>query len=807
SEDVATTMYTSGTTGDPKGVPFTHANLVTKRFARAAAWPDLGEGDVFLCYLPLYHTFGRWLEMLGCVFWGAVYAFVDDTSVDSLMFSFRRVRPTTFISVPKRWIQIAESVAPLSADLEPDPERDREISRGLQAATGGRLRRGLSAAGYLPPTVFRRFHAAGIQLHSGFGMTEATGGITMTPANDYRDDSIGVALPGIELKVADDGELLIRGPYVTPLGSDEAPRDEGWFATGDIVTTDDDGHLRIVDRKKEIFKNVAGETISPRRVESLFADFDVVERVLLVGDRRDYCTVLIVPSAELRHDFADDSGGLTLDSPELREMFAPIVSTVNRFLAPYERIIDFAILSRDLDPERGELTAKGTPKRNLVAERFHEAIDPMYSRERVLLDLPGLAVAIPHWLLRQTGIHSRALVAKEDGIAVRGGGRRLQIRRLDATRVLVGDLVYDPGGDELRLGEILGRAELWIGNEAARRFAGPGIDHWWRRGRRFAIDTRLVERPPLSAEDAERAPLSLASDMGLDVATLHALACALRRPDAADKRTVVEVLRTSITGESPEIDTLVRELLTGAIADRDVRAECLRALIPAFPPGELDERVASLLDDPTFLDDREIDVMSRAPLREDQLERLAARAERLADEGREEPLARLLDLLGRQAIEHPASHLRIRSLMAGLVDAADRPEKREARREQLGKIVRGFRAQLEPARLALGFTWDEAVEFRSGVEPGDAERMLEALRETTLLAEAITLLGPGSGLARPEPLGPGSLRVTFLGTGTGRRVHLLEWFPASGAEPGLECILKVNRDLDWEQVQEELRLL
>jgi long-subunit acyl-CoA synthetase (AMP-forming) len=211
ADDLATIMYTSGTTGTPKGICFSHRNLVFKRFARALALPEIGEDDVFLCYLPLAHTFGRFLEMYGCIFWGATYVALDNPSVEALIAGMRRWRPTVFISVPKKWMQIHETIVRAA---DPDRVDDARVADEVKRVTGGRLRWGLSAAGHLDPEIFRFFQAHGIELMSGFGMTEATGGITMTRPGRYKDDSLGPALPGIELAIGDDGELAVRGPYV-----------------------------------------------------------------------------------------------------------------------------------------------------------------------------------------------------------------------------------------------------------------------------------------------------------------------------------------------------------------------------------------------------------------------------------------------------------------------------------------------------------------------------------------------------------------------------------------------------------------
>ena len=187
-------MYTSGTTDNPKGIMFSQFNMMSKRFSRALALPDIGSNDIFLCYLPLYHTFGRYFEMMGSLFWGATYSFAASPAFNSLLNDFKIIRPTIFISIPKRWVQLYDMLDS-ALDLGSDPKED--IKKQLNKITGGDLKWGLSAAGYLDSDIFSFFHDQGIKLLSGYGMTEATGGITMTPPHDYQPSSVGKALPGI----------------------------------------------------------------------------------------------------------------------------------------------------------------------------------------------------------------------------------------------------------------------------------------------------------------------------------------------------------------------------------------------------------------------------------------------------------------------------------------------------------------------------------------------------------------------------------------------------------------------------------
>ena len=224
----------------------------------------------------------------------------------------------------------------------------------------------LMQAGYLDPDIFSFFHENNINLLSGYGMTEATGGITMTPPNDYRPDSVGIALPGIKLKIEHDGELCIKGPYVADGYYKEKNNlfSNGWFHTEDIFKQND-SHYYIIDRKKDIYKNSRGQTISPQKIENLFQDFDTVKSVFLVGDGKEFNTVLLYPNYDALSNYNTSS-----DPDKLREVFSSMILSVNSFLAPYERIINYVIINRDFTTGNGEVTQKGSFVRKIILENF-----------------------------------------------------------------------------------------------------------------------------------------------------------------------------------------------------------------------------------------------------------------------------------------------------------------------------------------------------------------------------------------------------------------------------------------------------
>lgn len=465
----ATVMFTSGSTGEAKGLVFSQFMLLTKRFARAAALPSVGDDEVLLCYLPLFHTFGRYLEMLGTIFWRGTYVFAANPSAEALMAELGRVRPTGLISVPVRWAQIRDHCLEAAAAGDDAGAEDA----ALRAVVGDRLRWGLSAAGWLDPQVFRFFQRHGVDLCSGFGMTEATGGITMTPPASYRDGSVGIPLPGIRTRLAGEGELHIAGEYVAiPLDPSEPPPslprqdpdEERWLATGDLFRESADGYLEIVDRIKDIYKNSRGQTIAPQRVEQRFAGVPGFRSVFLAGDHRDHNVLLVVP---------DRATPILAGRPpdQVEEYFGQIVASVNAGLAPYERVVRFALLDRDFDAARGELTAKGSFRRKAIAENFASVVDALYGSNYVEIDLEALRVRIPRWFFRDLGVLEGDIVSDGAELVNRRTGRRLAIIRTGAGAVRVGALEYSLSGGTIDLGLFARQPRLWAGNVPLAAFS------------------------------------------------------------------------------------------------------------------------------------------------------------------------------------------------------------------------------------------------------------------------------------------------------------------------------------------------
>ncbi len=813
--DVATVMYTSGTTGKPKGIVFTHENVVSKRFCRAFALPEVGEGDVFLCYLPLYHTFGRYLELCGSLFWGATYVFARSTAPAILLEDFKRVKPTVFISVPKKWMELHDA-----AKWEAGPEDADDLANHLRAITGGRLRHGLSAAGYLDPIVFRDFHSAGIELCSGYGMTEATGGVTMTPPGEYVHDSVGKPLPGIECKRGEDKELLIRGPYVSPgywvPGGDEKGLDrDGWFGTGDIFTVDPAGHFRITGRKKEIYKNRQGQTIAPQRVENLFREFEAVSQAFLVGDHREYNTLLVWPNPE--------SSSVAGKSPEkVGELLSSLVASANRFLAPFERVVTFHVLPRALDVEHGELTHKNTFKRETVEENWKTAIDRMYEQKHLALPVDGSFLRVPNWVLREIGVlrHEVSL----DGGVLRVGDRTLAVSGAPEApgSLRVGDLAYTTAGTVVDLGELLSRPALWIGNEALRAFLGDEafvslVSHRRKgKGGDLRIDPRRWPPPP---PDRVGRLLEIVERHETTFGSIHAAAELLRaeRPEACR---AIAHLHAGLGAAQTEHVTLCRALLRRAAnaSDEEVRRRAFRQLLPSEEPGETLETLRIFLDrmGPIALRDEDLTELGERGLRDAQIELLLGylASTEAIDPPRSATDRRLLvgtmRLLTATAAAHPAWFARLRIPLARLSHHDDAEIAARAG-EELDRLRRAFshwigpnlRLAIEPS-TGLEYGWKDVVVFDENVAPAPAHHLLQAITESSIVRGSVFHLGKGVLLSLAD-IPPGGATVSLLGRQHGKSVYRLSIH--TRARETFDVAINVAEDMNFADLRDEVSWL
>jgi long-chain acyl-CoA synthetase len=815
--DRATVMYTSGTTGTPKGICFSQRNIVSKRFHRALALPEIGEGDRFLSYLPLFHTFGRFLELTGCIFWGATYIFAESPTIESLLRQMQELKPSVFISIPMKWIQLYEAIA---AEVDVEAAEDEEVLAALQRITGGQLRWGLSAAGYLDPEIFRFMQRNGVELMSGFGMTEATGGITMTPPGRYREDSLGPALPGVELSLGQDGELLIRGSYIMegyldpPDGAPSFDA-QGWFHTGDLMEMSDDGFIRIVDRKKEIYKNVKGQTIAPQKVEQLFKDFDAVSRVFLVGDHRPYNTALFY---------------LDLDAPELRGRspeeldahLSSLVVTANSFLSPYERIVDFARIERDFDLELGELTPKNTYRRKTIERNFADTIRLLY--QRTTYAVGGVEVLVPNWLFQALGITAQDLEVGEGELRLATRGARLTIRRLGPQEVQVGQVAYHfegtssdraparKGPKPLNLGTLLSAPLLWLGNEELLDFAPLGGARRTFKKRRHLNISWARRLTPYGAEERDRELVRALTrpSASPDLGGLHPAALLLTSDAPDDALLAVRALDQVLGSAEGDVDEATRFLLRRA-AMSPLAAVVRRAfqVLVVSEPGASCRRVLG-----AFLDAREdlldgdtTGVLVERELGHEQLEAFFSEAEARVARGDAVALG-LLGFLAEYGASHPTSYRAIRTFVTRIALSAGGEPVQAAARGALARLRDGFHAWLgSPSRVAVDpetgqeYRWEDVVAFSDDVQPQARERLLEALRSTSMLREGVFLFSQGATVGLTDIL-PGGIWIRLLGADHGKTVYRLAVKTRGGEQ--FDLAINVNHELTEEQVAEEI---
>jgi long-chain acyl-CoA synthetase len=419
--DEALLIYTSGTTGMPKGAILTHKNLCTviKIIHRMA---PLTEDDITVCFLPLAHGAERVVGFYNRISLGVQAAFAR--SIPLLLEDIRMVRPTIFGSVP-RIFEKAYSRIQTEVQKAPPLRRrlalwafgvGREVSRlrrqGVQRLPpllevqhrladrlvlskirelfGGRCKYFITGAAPISLEILEFFDGCGMKVLEAYGLTESTVIATANRHDDYRLGTVGKALPGVQIKIAPDGEILIKGDTVfkgyhnLPEETREAIDKEGWLHTGDIGDFDKDGFLRITDRKKNLIITAGGKNIAPANIENLIKGDPLVGHVVAIGDRRPYVVALISLDPEATRKLASDHGlpsdlRAIANHPVVRERLQRTVDAANRELARFEQVKRFAVLPGELTQEAGELTPTLKVKRKVVEEKYKALIDAMYA--------------------------------------------------------------------------------------------------------------------------------------------------------------------------------------------------------------------------------------------------------------------------------------------------------------------------------------------------------------------------------------------------------------------------------------------
>jgi long-chain acyl-CoA synthetase len=415
---ICTIIYTSGTTGEPKGVMLSHKNIMSNVKAALEAFPINSE-DIFLSFLPLCHIFERMAGYYAGFAAGSSLYFAD--SIDTVSQNLMEVKPTMLTTVPRLFEKMYTKIIK-NVDSQPPTKRkifywgvetakeymyakkqgkvslalktryklaDKLVLSTIREKTGGKLRFFVSGGAPLSLELGEFFEAVGMHIREGYGLTETAPVIAINRVDDFKFGTVGKVLPGVEVKIGSDGEILCRsagvmlGYYKNNKETNEAIKD-GWFHTGDIGHFDSEGFLVITDRKKHLFKTTAGKYIAPAHIENLFLASKYIDQFVLIGDKRTFLSALIVPDFEAVKEYADSNNikyrtiQELIHSKEVYELFDKEMQQFQKKLANYEKVRKFTILDRPFTLETGEITPSLKVKRKVVEERYRNLIEEMY---------------------------------------------------------------------------------------------------------------------------------------------------------------------------------------------------------------------------------------------------------------------------------------------------------------------------------------------------------------------------------------------------------------------------------------------
>ncbi len=421
-DDLITIIYTSGTTGDPKGAMLTHRNILSN-CEDIASYVPIDDTFVALSFLPLSHVFERTAGYYTMLFYGATIAYAE--SIDKIVDNMAEIRPHAMVSVPrvyeKMYARILEGVEtgpatkkkifywalntgkqtmPYKLDGKPLPLllklryalAMKLVFSKIRAILGGRLLFFVSGGAPLSKELGEFFYAANVTIIEGYGLTETSPVLTVNPLGKMKFGTAGKPIPGCEIKIAPDGEILARGPMIMkgyfkkPEATAEAIEKDGYFHTGDIGFLDNDGYLHITDRKKDLIVTAGGKNIAPQPIENMLKMNRYIEQVAMIGDKKPYCVALVVPKFDAIESYAKQNNIAYKDRRELVEsptiigLIQGAIDGVNATLAKYETIKKIKVLPNEFTQETGELTPTLKVKRRVIMEKYKDAIEGLYAQ-------------------------------------------------------------------------------------------------------------------------------------------------------------------------------------------------------------------------------------------------------------------------------------------------------------------------------------------------------------------------------------------------------------------------------------------
>jgi long-chain acyl-CoA synthetase len=379
-DDLATVLYTSGTTGEPKGVMLSQRNLASNAVASLTAFGQRPD-DFRLGWLPLSHIFARTCDLYTWIAAGSQLALAD--SPETVLTNCGQVRPTLLNGVPYFYEKVQRQLM-----------EDGKVSSpsAMAEVFGGRLRAAISGGAPLPKHVAEFYHRQGVKLLQGYGLTETSPVISTETVDHHKLGTVGRPIPGVEVRISSEGEILTRGPHVMAgYWNNQAATDEsivdGWFHTGDLGAVDAEGFLRITGRKKELIVTAGGKNVAPAHIEALLSEDPLVKQVCVVGDGRNFLTALIVPDAAelgatLEAQRIAVSGREALADPRVRRLFSELIDRRLTVVSRYEQVRNFILLPEEFSIERGELTPTLKLRRPVIQSNYAVAIQKMYEAGR-----------------------------------------------------------------------------------------------------------------------------------------------------------------------------------------------------------------------------------------------------------------------------------------------------------------------------------------------------------------------------------------------------------------------------------------